>query len=98
MTNYSTLQPSTWTETVAVTSTPNTKAYRKQSVEVSYDNVEDLKVLEYWNKIRFGNTSSFNERPHWDEFFSETATKYPSKIITVTAERRKNKVWFCTIL
>ncbi|MEK7605668.1 MAG: GNAT family N-acetyltransferase [Patescibacteria group bacterium] len=70
------------------------KLTENNTVEVSYDNVEDLKVLEYWNKIRFGNTSSFNERPHWDEFFSEIATKYPSKIITVTLNGEKQGVGF----
>lgn len=70
------------------------KLNSENAVEITYDNLEDMKVLEYWNKVRFGNTSSFNERPHWDEFFNEIVQKYESKIITVSINGKREGVGF----
>lgn len=61
---------------------------------LSYDNVDDLDILERWNRLRFGETSSFAERPYWNEFFKEIAREFPSKIITLSLNREKVGVGF----
>ncbi|GEM_PF-1231040 len=70
------------------------KIFSQADVVISHGNMEDLDILEKWNKVRFKNHSSFFERPHWHDFYREVAEKFDSDIITVSIGGKKEGVGF----
>lgn len=67
---------------------------RTNEIKIEKNNVSDIDLLEKWSKMRFGEQSSFNERPHWNEFFKEIPQLYKSEIITVSINGEKQGVGF----
>jgi len=64
------------------------KKIQKRGIKIIYDRFDDLDLLVYWNKAKFGANSSFYQRPHWEKFIKTIAKKYPSKIISVEINKK----------
>lgn len=55
----------------------------KQNIEIKYDEFTDLPRLIEFNKMRFGEQSSFHERPFWDKFFLDVTKEFQTHYISV---------------
>lgn len=49
----------------------------------------DLEIMSHWNKIRFGESSSYNDRPYWKEFINDIVQIFPAMITTVIIDGEK---------
>ncbi len=45
--------------------------------------ISDLNILAAFSRARFGEHSSFNDRPYWNEFVKEISEKFNSRITTL---------------
>lgn len=62
------------------------KKLEEKRLTIKEGTLEDLDILFYWSKIRFGETSSFYTRPYFEKYIRFIASHFDSKIITVSLD------------